>query len=119
MEADDLAGEIDELLRRAGEGDDEARQRLLDRHRRRLRQMVALRLDRRLSRRVDPSDIVQEALADASTKLEAYIQDRPIPFYPWLHRLTTERLALAHRSHLKIQARAVSREQHDAVILSD
>ena len=32
----------------------------------RLRQMVTVRLDRRLAARVDPSDIVQEALADAA-----------------------------------------------------
>jgi len=54
-----------ELLRAAGDGDDAAGQRLLAKHRSRLRQMVAIYLDRRLSARVDPSDVVQEALADA------------------------------------------------------
>ena len=55
-----------ELLRAAASGDDAAGQRLLARHRGRLRQMVAVYLDRRLAARVDPSDVVQEALADAA-----------------------------------------------------
>ena len=45
----------DELILRAGGGDGEAREHLLARHRERLRQMIALRLDRRLAARIDPS----------------------------------------------------------------
>src|SRR5262249_12861565 len=56
------------------------------------------------------SDVVQEALIDAARKLVAYEQDRPLPFYPWLHRLTTERVAAAHRKHRR-QARSVGREE--------
>jgi len=61
--------DTDELLRRAGEGDATARQQLLLRHQLRLRQMIAVRMDRRLAARVDPSDLVQEALLDAHEKL--------------------------------------------------
>jgi RNA polymerase sigma-70 factor (ECF subfamily) len=103
--------ETEALLRAAALGDAQARERLLDRYRQRLCQMVGLRLDRRLARRLDASDIVQEALADAGEKLDQYLRDRPLPFYPWLHRLAAERLALAHRRHLQAQARAVGREQ--------
>ena len=46
------------LLDRAARGDNGARQQLLDRHCRRPRRMVALRLDRRLAARVNPSDTV-------------------------------------------------------------
>ena len=53
--------EIDALLLRARAGDDAAAGELLESHRARLRSMVAVRLDRRLSARVDPSDLVQEA----------------------------------------------------------
>jgi RNA polymerase sigma-70 factor (ECF subfamily) len=99
------------LLHDAARGSDEAVRILLDRHRARLRRMVALRLDRRLSARLDPSDIVQEALADAARKLADYARDRPLPFYPWLHRLASERLAQEHRRHLRSQARGVGREE--------
>jgi hypothetical protein len=54
--------DTDQLLDNASRGDGAARAQLLDRHRQRLRQMIALRIDRRLAARVDPSDVVQEAL---------------------------------------------------------
>ena len=99
------------LIDSAARGSDHARQSLLNHHRRRLCQMVALRIDPRLAPRLDPSDVVQEALADAAGKLDVYFRDRPLPFYPWLHRLALERLAQAYRRHVKAQSRAVGREQ--------
>ena len=103
--------EPDDLLSRASTGDKEALRLLFDGHRERLKRMVVLRLDPRLSARIDPSDVVQEALIDASKKLNDYVRDRPLPFYPWLHCLTTERLAIVHRQHVKTQAMAVGREE--------
>jgi RNA polymerase sigma-70 factor, ECF subfamily len=102
--------ETDRLLREAARGDEASLRTLLERHRERLRRMVALRLDSRLSARVDASDVVQEALIDAARKLVDYERDRPLPFYPWLHRLTAERLAVVHRKHRR-GARNVGREQ--------
>ena len=102
--------DTDLLLDRAARGDDGARQHLLDHHRRRLKRMVALRLDRRLAARVDPSDVVQEALADAGRKLDGYLRVRPLPFYPWLRQLAWERLVKLHRRH-KAGKRDVGREE--------
>ena len=101
--------DTEELLRRACTGDPEARQQLLARHRGRLRQMVALRIDRRMAARIDPSDVVQEALADAAQSLSDYLKDRPLPFYPWLRQFAWERLLQLHRHHLQAQRRSVSR----------
>ncbi|HZW33884.1 MAG TPA: sigma-70 family RNA polymerase sigma factor [Isosphaeraceae bacterium] len=103
--------DTDELLRRAGTGDLSARQHLLARYRCRLRQMVALRIDRRMAARIDPSDVVQEALADAARSLSDYLTDRPLPFYPWLRQFAWERLLQLHRHHLQAQRRSVVREQ--------
>jgi RNA polymerase sigma-70 factor, ECF subfamily len=102
--------DTDELLAQAAAGDAPARDRLLARHRDRLRRMVALRLDRRLAARVDPSDVVQEALADAARKLDGYLRDRPLPFYPWLRQLAWERLVKLHRRHTAGK-RDVAREE--------
>src|SRR6476619_211078 len=88
-----------ELLDRSTGGDDAACQALLARHRARLRRMVEVRLDRRLAPRVDPSDVVQEALADAAARLDDYLRDRPLPYYPWLRRLAWIRLDRIHRRH--------------------
>src|SRR5947209_17749496 len=103
--------DTDVLLDRAASGDGAARQQLLERHRRRLRRMVAVRLDPRLAARVDPSDIVQEALGDADRRLDDYLRRRPVAFYPWLRRLTWDRLADAYRRHLRAGQRSVAREE--------
>ncbi len=103
--------DTEELLDRAGAGDRSARQELLARHRGRLRQMVALRIDRRMAARVDPSDVVQEALADAAQSLSDYLKNRPLPFYPWLRQFAWERLLQLHRFHLQAKRRSVDREQ--------
>ena len=104
------ATDTDSLLRSAGLGDDAARTELLARHRDRLRRMVAVRIDRRLAARVDPSDVVQEALADAALGLSGYLRDRPLPFYPWLRQVTWLRLVQLYRHHVVAQRRSVDRE---------
>ena len=87
---DDRASSTETLIRRAGEGDASAIPRLLTRHQPRLRRMIAIRLDPRLAARVDPSDVVQEALADAARRLPDYVRQPSHPFYPWLRMTTTK-----------------------------
>jgi RNA polymerase sigma-70 factor (ECF subfamily) len=99
------------LLRQAAAGDIQAADRLLDLHRNRLRAMIAMRLDRRLSARVDPSDVLQETMAEAHKKLPDYLRTQPIPFYPWLRRMAWEKIVHLHRQHLLAQARTVTREE--------
>jgi RNA polymerase sigma-70 factor, ECF subfamily len=108
-----------ELLDRAAEGDASARAELLTRHRGRLRHMVAVRIDRRLAARVDPSDVVQEALFDAARELPEYLARRPVPFYPWLRQLAWERLVELHRRHIAAQKRSVAREELQSLHLPD
>src|SRR5258705_9902519 len=106
--------EIDELIERARRGDEPARQQLLEhlaRQRARLRQMIAVRMDARLAARVDPSDIVQEALADATRYLADYLRDRPLPLYLWLRRLAWERLGAAQRRRIGAPRRSVPPEE--------
>ena len=104
-------GDSEHLLRRAGQGDPVARQQLLVQYRQRLRQMIAVRLDRRLAARIDPSDVVQETLAEAAQQLAAYLRDRPLPFYPWLRQLAWKRLAALYRRHIQAGKRSVCREE--------
>jgi RNA polymerase sigma-70 factor (ECF subfamily) len=103
--------DTDVLLEQARRGDAPAREQLLTRHQARLRRMVAVRLDRRLAARVDPSDVVQEVLAEAARRMPDYLRDRPVPFYPWLRRLAWERLVKLHRRHLHARKRSVLREE--------
>jgi RNA polymerase sigma-70 factor (ECF subfamily) len=103
--------DTEELLRRTGAGDRDARGALLERHRGRLRRMVAVRMDARLAARVDPSDVVQEALAEADRRLDRYARERPLPFYPWLRQLAWDRLVEQHRRHVRAARRSVKREE--------
>jgi RNA polymerase sigma-70 factor (ECF subfamily) len=107
------------LLARAGQGDPVARQQLLVLHRKRLRQMIAVRMDRRLAARIDPSDVVQETLAEAVEQLADYLRDRPLPFYPWLRQLAWKRLSELYRRHVQAQKRSVRREEHRPPALPD
>src|SRR5690349_1873499 len=95
--------DTEHLLEQAERGDLAAREQLLIRYQKRLRQMIALRMDRRLAARLDPSDVVQEALADAVQQLPHYCQNRPLPFYPWLRQLAWDRLAELHRRHIQVR----------------
>lgn len=109
----------EELLERAGRGDSDALNRLLERHRERLRQMVAVRLDQQLVSRIDASDVVQEALAEAANRLLDYLRRRPLPFYLWLREIARQRLSDLTRHHLYAQRRALHREAYSHDQLND
>jgi RNA polymerase sigma-70 factor (ECF subfamily) len=110
---------VDQLLERARRGDRSARERLLAEHRARLRKMIAVRMDPRLTVRVDPSDVVQEALIEAARRLSDYLRQGAIPFYPWLRNLAAERLIQLQRLHIRAQRRSVKREERGPSHLSD
>jgi RNA polymerase sigma-70 factor (ECF subfamily) len=105
------ADDTDGLIERARDGDPDAEAAILTGQRDRLRRLIATRLDRRVAARIDPSDVIQEALADASLRLSAYLQNPPLPLLPWLCQFALERLAKAHRHHIRTSKRSVDRER--------
>jgi len=111
--------DTDELLARTAHGDRAARDQLLTRHRARLRKMVAYHMDRRLHVRVDPSDVVQEVLAEAARKLPEYLQERPLPFYPWLRQMAETHLIDLRRRHIDAEKRSIHREEPGVLALPD
>jgi RNA polymerase sigma-70 factor (ECF subfamily) len=111
--------QTDTLLHRAAEGEDTARDELLDRYRERLRRMVAMRLDKRISARIDPSDIVQEVMRDAFRRLPEYFADPQISFYPWLRQIAWDRLVDMYRRHVAAERRSVLREHPGGPSLND
>jgi len=104
------SGETDRSLRRVAQGDRQEWGALLERHRLRLRRMIALRLDQRLQGRIDASDVIQEAYLEASTRLEEYLRQPTMPFFLWLRFLTGQKLMELHRHHLGAQMRDAGRE---------
>ncbi len=100
----------DELIRRAASGDQDALAQVFGLYRDRLRQMVRLRLDRRLQGRLDPSDVIQEAYLDFARRLPDYAREPAMPFYLWLRFLTGQRLIDLHRQHLGAKMRDAGQE---------
>ena len=109
--SDPVESDTSELLAAACRGDKSAANQLVGHYRDRLRRMVAVRMDDRLSARIDPSDVVQETLMLAAQQLADYVQDPPLPFYPWLRQLACNRLAALYRRHLEADKRSIRREQ--------
>ncbi len=104
------SGDTEILISKAVEGDPDSLAELMERYRDRLKRMVGLRMDRRLQGRVDASDIVQEALLEASRRLDEYAEKPPMGFFLWLRWLTTDRLLNTHRQHLGTQKRDADQE---------
>lgn len=91
-------------------GDQEALGAWLDCHRTRLEKMVRVRLDRRIARRVSPSDVLQDTFVEAARRIKDYLEHPDVPFFIWLRFLTDQRLSQLHRHHIGVQARDVERE---------
>lgn len=102
--------ETRQLVARAANGDEQAWNQLLLSCRDRLRSMVAVRMDRRMRGRIDPSDVIQEACLVASKRLPDYAANPAMPFYLWLRWIAGQRLLDQHRRHLGAQLRGADRE---------
>lgn len=106
--------ETQELLAGAGKGETSAVNQLLDRHREVLRNMVRARMDQKLARRIDASDVVQDVLLEASQRLDDYLRDPKLPFGLWLRQMAQDRIIDLHRRHRVARRRSLDREQQAA-----
>ena len=101
-----------ELTRSGGFGDEQSVGRQFMEHWDRLHRMVAMRLDRRLHGRVNPSDVLQESYLEVVRSMPGYLSDPKIPFFQWLRYITGMKLMALHRKHLSAQVRDARRETH-------
>jgi RNA polymerase sigma-70 factor, ECF subfamily len=104
------SAETDRLLEQASRGTGPGLGPLLEHHRKRLRRMVALRLDPRLQGRIDASDVIQDTFLEASVRLPEYLRQPTMPFFLWLRFLTSQKLQELRRHHLGAQMRDAGRE---------
>jgi RNA polymerase sigma-70 factor (ECF subfamily) len=100
-----------ELLFGAKAGDNEAVDKLLDRHRDSLRRMIGMRLDQKILRRIDVSDVVQDVLIEANRRLQDYLANPVMAFHLWIRQIAKDRIIDAHRRHRVSGKRSVDREQ--------
>ena len=92
-------GASDEVAR-IRDGGETVLAQLFTAYRPRLARMIEFRLDRRLVRRIDPDDVLQEAYIDATRRLPDYLAAPQVSLYVWLRQLTWQTLLMMHRKHL-------------------
>lgn len=100
-----------ELLAGARAGEDAAVNQLMERHRDSVRRMVEMRLDQKIQRRLDVSDVVQDVLVEAHRRLGDYLRNPVLDFHLWLRQIAKDRIIDAHRRHRVSGKRSVDREQ--------
>ncbi len=101
-----------ELIVRATQGDLASASFLFERHRDKIKRMISLRMDRRLSARIDASDVVQETWLDCERRFAEFISNQSTTFFVWLRLLAAQRLVDLHRVHLGAQMRSIRNEVH-------
>lgn len=108
-----------QFINQIKDGDSDAVNGLLERHRQAIRRLVQMRLDNAIARRVDASDVVQDVMFEASRRLEDYLKTPSMPFHLWLRQLAKDRIIDMHRRHRTAQRRSVDREQRVSSLGND
>lgn len=104
-----------ELLDKVRDGDSDAVNFLIDRHRDSVHRLVQMRLDQKIKQRIDVSDVVQDVMIEASRRLEDYLANPIMAFHLWLRQIARDRMIDAHRRHRGSARRSVDKEQKLAV----
>ncbi len=102
--------DVTELERRVEQGDIQALLALFACHRERLKHIVRLRIDERVRKRVDPSDVLQEAFLDVARRAADYLVAPTLPPFLWFRWIAGEKLLVQHRRHLGARLRDASLE---------
>jgi RNA polymerase sigma-70 factor (ECF subfamily) len=104
------------LIARARGGDQEALGLLLEEYREYLRLLARSRVGRDLQVRLDPSDLVQDALLEAHRDFRQFLGQSEAELTVWLRRILVRNLADQLKHH-QSQKRDYGREQPLAVLV--
>jgi len=99
--------DVEKLLREARHGAAEPVGALLELYRNYLTVLATAQLDRRLRRRLSPSDVVQEAMLAAHRDLRQFQGHTERQFLAWLRQILINSLRHAIETHLKAKRRDV------------
>jgi RNA polymerase sigma-70 factor (ECF subfamily) len=100
-----LSGDVEQMLRAAQAGAAEPVGRLLALYRNYLLVLATTQFDRRLRRRVSPSDLVQDALLAAHRDFKQFNGQGERQFLAWLRQILINCLHRAVETHLKTKMR--------------
>lgn len=105
------ASQTEELLAQARSGDAAALGRLLERFRAYLMLLARIHIGRRLQRKVDEADLVQETFLEAHRAFPRFRGASEPEFIGWLREILAARLAMQLRQYYGTQRRDVVRER--------
>jgi RNA polymerase sigma-70 factor (ECF subfamily) len=98
------------LIDAARAGDETAREELFRLHRAELARALRGRVPLELRRRIEDSDVLQNALADALRSFEGFEYRGPGSFRRWLARILENRLRMDFNFHVARERRSARRE---------
>ena len=102
--------DVDALTERLSNGDAEALATLFSMSWERLQRMVHFRLDQRLSGRVDPDDILQEAYLAARQRIDSFAAEKSNSVFVWLRLIVGQTMIDVHRRHIGSKMRDAGQE---------
>ena len=99
-----------ELVEAVQNGDTHALAQLVGHHEGRIRHLIDMQLDARLTGRVDTDDVLQEVYLDAAARIRHFVNEHSGSLFVWLRLITIQTIANVHRRHFGTKMRDVSRE---------
>src|SRR5688572_11114375 len=94
-----------DLLSRVRSGDESALHEFFRQHEQRLLRMIELRIEQVLRRRLDPSDVMQEAWIEIARRVPEWRRQDSLPLHVWMRLLTAQALMQLQRRHLATHKR--------------
>lgn len=98
------------LVARLRQGDRQVLGELFGLHRERLSRMIRFRIDHRLSARIDPDDVLQEAFLAGSQRIESFLSQPEASLFVWLRLIVMQTLCDVHRHHFGAKMRDARRD---------
>ncbi|MBL8857987.1 MAG: sigma-70 family RNA polymerase sigma factor [Planctomycetes bacterium] len=105
-----MSNPASDLLPRVQAGDEVALHEFFLQHEPRLLRMVELRIDPVLRRRLDPSDVLQEAWIEIARRAVEWRAQATLPLHVWMRLITSQALQQLQRRHLGAHMRDALRE---------
>jgi RNA polymerase sigma-70 factor (ECF subfamily) len=99
------------LIAAAGRSDEQAWQTIVEQLRPLLRQLADRQLDAQVRQRVEPSDVVQESLADAWKGRAGFHGASKGELIAWLHTIVEHNVQDAVREHIEADKRSIKHER--------
>ena len=106
----DSSQDLESVIEKIRNNDRDGLERLFAEHRDYLKQVVRLRMDSQTRKRVDVSDVVQEAHLEALRRVKEFVRNPVMPVRLWLRQIACDRLVMAQRRHIGAARRSVNRE---------